>query len=44
MKYVDELRQTEIAETLGYSEGYVSKLVARATKRLQEMGWEVEHA
>lgn len=39
MKLLDDKTQTQIASTLSMSEGYVSKLVARALKRLQQQGW-----
>jgi RNA polymerase sigma-70 factor (ECF subfamily) len=42
MKYVEGLRQTEIAAALDCSEGYVSKLLARALERLRGRGWEVD--
>ncbi len=41
MKILDDKSQKEIASTLGISEGYVSKLLARALKRLESEGWEV---
>jgi RNA polymerase sigma factor (sigma-70 family) len=41
MKLVDGKSQNEIAEALGFSKGYVSKLVARAEERLTQAGWEV---
>ncbi|MFT3707113.1 MAG: sigma-70 family RNA polymerase sigma factor [Archangium sp.] len=41
MHVLDELSQREIARTLGLSEGYVSKLLARAWDRLRADGWEV---
>lgn len=43
MRYLDGLSQTAIAKALGYSEGYVSKLLARATHGLRELDWEVDH-
>jgi len=33
--------QQEICATLGFSKGYVSKLVARGRALLEELGWEV---
>jgi RNA polymerase sigma factor (sigma-70 family) len=42
LKILDGLSQREIAEVLSLSEGYVSKLVARATTRLTAEGWKVE--
>jgi len=41
MLVLDGRSQTEIAELLGLSKGYVSKLVARGWERLREAGWEV---
>jgi len=41
MKLLDDKSQREIAQALSMSEGYVSKLVTRATARLQAAGWEV---
>jgi RNA polymerase sigma-70 factor, ECF subfamily len=41
MHSVEGLKQREIAEALGFSEGYVSKLLRRATERLRAAGWEV---
>jgi RNA polymerase sigma-70 factor (ECF subfamily) len=41
MHYVDGKKQTEIAECLGHSKGYVCKLIKRAKSRVQELGWEV---
>jgi len=41
MKLLDQRPQREIAETLGLSEGYVSKLVRRGLDALREDGWEV---
>ena len=43
MKYLDGRSQQEIAKTLGFSKGYVSKLVARALDRIRASGWEVDH-
>jgi RNA polymerase sigma-70 factor (ECF subfamily) len=37
----DGKTQTEICESLGFSKGYVSKLVARGRAQLAAMGWEV---
>lgn len=42
MHFVDGKRQTEIAELLGHSKGYVCKLIKRAQARVRELGWEVE--
>lgn len=41
MKILDGKSQQEIADALGFSKGYVSKLVARAWKRIESAGWEV---
>lgn len=41
MKVLDGKSQREIATTLGYSEGYVSKLLTRAWQQLRQWGWEV---
>jgi RNA polymerase sigma factor (sigma-70 family) len=40
MKVLDGKNQKEIAETLSMSEGYVSKLLARAWARVRAAGWE----
>jgi RNA polymerase sigma-70 factor (ECF subfamily) len=40
MKLLDGKSQVEIAETLSLSEGYVSKLLARAWTRIREAGWD----
>ncbi len=42
MKYLDGLRQTDVAAALGCSEGYVSKLLTHGLARLRAMGWEVD--
>jgi RNA polymerase sigma-70 factor (ECF subfamily) len=42
MLHIDAVPQTEIARILGYSRGYVSKLITRATARLAAAGWEIE--
>jgi RNA polymerase sigma factor (sigma-70 family) len=42
LKILDGLSQREIAELLSLSEGYVSKLVSRATARLAAQGWKVD--
>ncbi|MEM6291802.1 MAG: sigma-70 family RNA polymerase sigma factor [Myxococcota bacterium] len=44
MHYVDGKKQTEIAEILGHSKGYVSKLIKRAEDRVRAQGWEVSDA
>jgi RNA polymerase sigma-70 factor (ECF subfamily) len=41
MKVLDGKSQKEIAEALALSEGYVSKLCARAWARVQGVGWSV---
>ena len=41
LKILDGLSQREIAALLSLSEGYVSKLTARATARLGAQGWKV---
>ena len=38
MRHFDERPQTEIAEALGHSEGYVSKLLAKAEAAVREEG------
>jgi RNA polymerase sigma-70 factor, ECF subfamily len=42
MRYFDGISQTNIAKALECSEGYVSKLMARATEKLRALDWEVE--
>lgn len=42
MKVLDDKSQIEIAETLSLSEGYISKLLTRAWRRIREAGWETE--
>lgn len=44
MYYLDGKRQSEIAQMLGHSKGYVCKLIKRAETRVREQGWEVERA
>ncbi len=41
MKVLDGKSQREIADTLGLSEGYVSKLIDRAWTAVRAAGWEV---
>lgn len=41
MKVLDGKPQREIAAILGYSEGYVSKLLTRAWDSLRAQGWEI---
>ena len=43
MKLFDDMRQREIARTLGLSEGYVSKLIKRASLKLRDQGWEIDN-
>lgn len=40
MKVLDGRTQRQISEALGLSEGYVSKLAARAWQRVRAAGWE----
>jgi RNA polymerase sigma-70 factor (ECF subfamily) len=42
MVHVDGKEQGEAARVLGYSKGYVSKLLKRAEQRLAAAGWKVE--
>ena len=44
MHLLDGHSQRDIAATLGFSEGYVSKLMARAWARIRAAGWEVSDA
>ncbi len=41
MLHLEGKSQNEIAETLGHSKGYVSKLIHRATERVRSRGYEV---
>src|SRR4051812_271980 len=41
MRHVDGLDQVAIARALQFSEGYVSKLLQRATRELERAGWQV---
>ncbi len=43
MHVLDGKKQIEIAEVLGHSKGYVSKLITRAEERIRAAGWEVPH-
>jgi RNA polymerase sigma factor (sigma-70 family) len=43
LKVFDGLAQRDIAATLGFSEGYVSKLLSRALAKIRAAGWEVHH-
>lgn len=43
MKIFDGMTQHDIAATLGFSEGYVSKLLTRAWAKIRAAGWEVNH-
>lgn len=42
MLHLDGKSQNEIAEIMGLSKGYVSKLLARATERVRAAGYEVD--
>lgn len=42
MKVLDGKTQREVAHDLGLSEGYVSKLLARAVERIRAAGWECD--
>jgi RNA polymerase sigma factor (sigma-70 family) len=42
MRLLDGKSQREIADALGLSEGYVSKLMARALDRVRAIGWLLE--
>jgi RNA polymerase sigma-70 factor, ECF subfamily len=42
MHHLDGLAQQEIGQILGYSKGYVSRLLKRAGERLRGAGWRVE--
>jgi RNA polymerase sigma factor (sigma-70 family) len=44
MSVLDGMPQRDIAAALQLSEGYVSKLLARAWAVVEKSGWEVEHA
>ncbi len=41
MGHVDGIDQVGIARALGFSKGYVSKLLVRATRELERAGWQV---
>ena len=41
MKVLDGMAQKDIAQQLGMSEGYVSKLLTRAWEKIRAAGWEV---
>ena len=43
MYHLDGLEQAEIGEVLGYSKGYVCKLIQKATTTLVTAGWELDH-
>ena len=43
MYHVDGKNQPEIGRTLGYSKGYVCKLLKRATERIRSAGWRLEN-
>ena len=40
--YLEEMPQNEVATTLGYSKGYVSKLHAKGLEALRHDGWEFD--
>ncbi len=42
MFHLDELPQKEIAEVLGLSKGYVSKLIDRAERTIRSAGWRID--
>lgn len=42
MVHVDGKKQSEAARLLGYSKGYVSRLLKRAENRLEASGWKVK--
>ena len=42
MRFLDGKDQKDIAEIIGHSKGYVSKLLQRAVERVRAAGWEVE--
>ena len=44
MQVLDGHSQREIAHMLGFSEGYVSKLLTRAWAKIRAAGWEVDDA
>ena len=44
MQVLDGHSQREIARMLGFSEGYVSKLLTRAWASIRAAGWEVDDA
>lgn len=44
MQVLDGHSQREIAQLLGFSEGYVSKLLTRAWASIRAAGWEVDDA
>jgi RNA polymerase sigma-70 factor, ECF subfamily len=41
MRHFDGLDQKEIGQILGYSKGYVSRLLSSAAERLRKAGWRV---
>ncbi len=43
MKLFEGKSQKEIAEVIGHSQGYVSKLMQRAVARIRGAGWEIDH-
>jgi RNA polymerase sigma-70 factor (ECF subfamily) len=44
MRYLDGFSQAQIAQALGHSEGYVSKLLTRAVAKLRERNWTMDDA
>lgn len=42
MRHLDDLPQQEIGRILGYSKGYVSRLLRRAGDRLRKAGWRLD--
>lgn len=42
MKVLDGMSQREIAHALELSEGYVSKMIQRAMRRIADAGWEID--
>jgi RNA polymerase sigma factor (sigma-70 family) len=43
MHCLEEMSQKDIAQALGLSEGYVSKLLDRAERDIRSAGWEMSH-
>ena len=42
MYYLDGLEQQEIGDMLGYSKGYICKLIKRARAKIAAAGWELD--